>query len=67
LRGADRVLIVEEDGSLRYRAITVARAERDRVVVSGGIVAGELVCVSPLDAAVDGMKVRVATDEEQPQ
>ena len=57
LREGDRVFVVEE-GRLRTREVSVLRRERDTVVIAGGIEAGELVCVSPLEAATDGMQVR---------
>lgn len=59
LRGDNRVLVVE-DGRLRFRAVEILRAERDDVYVGDGLSAGELVAVSAIEAAVDGMSVRVA-------
>lgn len=44
---------------LRERRVTVLRAERDRVLLSGGLASGDLVSISNLDAPVDGMTVRV--------
>jgi hypothetical protein len=38
----------------------VLRLLADRVLVQGGLVAGEAVCITPLDAPTDGMPVRVA-------
>ena len=58
LRGANRVLVVDDAGSLRFRDVQVLRAGRSEVVISSGLAAGERVCVSPLEAAVDGMAVR---------
>jgi membrane fusion protein, multidrug efflux system len=59
LRPDGRVLVVEE-GRLRFREVEVLRAEREAVVVSAGLRAGELVCISPLETVVDGMSVRIA-------
>jgi RND family efflux transporter MFP subunit len=59
LRGADRVLIVDSDDKLRFKSVEVFRLERDRVLLAGGIEAGDRVVVSPLENAVDGMRVRV--------
>ncbi len=62
IRSDDRVLIVEND-RLHFRSVEVVRAENDDVVVGGGLRAGEKVAISPLEAAVDGMRVRVAESE----
>lgn len=61
LRGRDTLLLVETVGDehrLRFRQVEVLRAERDRVVIRGGLEAGDQVCLSPLETPVDGMKVR---------
>lgn len=60
LREQDRVLVVDAESRLRYRDVRVLRKEREQVIVDGGLEAGERVCVSPLQVAVDGMRVRVA-------
>ncbi len=59
VRGQDRVLVVEND-RLHYRDVEVIRAERENVIIGGGLKPGELVAISPIEAAVDGMRVRVA-------
>ncbi len=59
LRGGDRVLIVDADERLRFRAIEVLRVSRDQVLVQGGLEDGDRVCVSPLEIAMEGMLVRV--------
>ena len=61
LRGADQVLVVK-DGRLYFRRITILRADDEHVVVSAGLTEGEKVCVSPLAAVVDGMRVRTKDD-----
>ncbi len=58
VRGADRVLVVE-DGRLRYREVEILRIRGDQAIVSAGLEAGEQVCVSALETVVDGMSVRV--------
>jgi multidrug efflux pump subunit AcrA (membrane-fusion protein) len=59
LRGENRVLIVDEEGHMRFRDVEVLRSEREKVVIGNGLATGEHVVVSPVSAAVDGMKVRV--------
>jgi RND family efflux transporter MFP subunit len=58
LRDDSRVLVVDAEDRLRFRDIKLARVDRDQIVVSEGLEAGERVCVSPLAVAVDGMPVR---------
>lgn len=60
MRGESRVLVVDAEDRLRTRKVKVLRREAERVLVSDGLRAGERVCISPLEIAVDGMKVRVA-------
>jgi RND family efflux transporter MFP subunit len=63
LRSGSRIWVVDEQGRLRYRDVTVLRATATEVVVSEGLEDGELVVLSPLDATTDGMEVRTADEE----
>ncbi len=58
----DAVMVVDADSRLRFRAVEVARVEPDRVVIRDGIAAGEEICISPLRAAVEGMRVQPARE-----
>lgn len=58
LRNGNRVLIVDVDNKLRYRDIDTLRLYRDDVLIQGGLEAGELVCISPLQTAIEGMPVQ---------
>jgi multidrug efflux pump subunit AcrA (membrane-fusion protein) len=70
LRGTDEVWVAgpsqdaaegqDRGALLQRRRIDVLRLLADRVLVQGGLVAGEAVCITPLDAPTDGMPVRVA-------
>jgi RND family efflux transporter MFP subunit len=64
LRAGNRVLVIDGENTLRFRDIDVARIKRDRVVVRGGLEPGERVCLTPLTAVTDGMKVRTQGVEE---
>jgi len=44
---------------LRRRRVEVLRTEQDRVLLRRGVVVSDLVCVSALDNATDGMPIRV--------
>ena len=58
LRNGNRVLIVDVDNTLHYRDIDALRLYRDDVLIQGGLAAGELVCISPLQTAIEGMPVQ---------
>ncbi len=60
LRPGDRIFVVDSESQLRFREVELLRVERDRIVVGRGLSAGDRVCTSPLEAAIDGMQVRVA-------
>ena len=48
LRGADRVLIVDDADHVRFRQVELFRLERDRILVKSGIEEGDRIIVSPL-------------------
>lgn len=63
IHGGDTVWLVE-DGRLRIRPVEIARSDRETALVSAGLESGDVLVVSPLDAATDGMKVRPAAPTE---
>ena len=63
LRHGDRVYVIDDEDLLRIRDVEVLRTEREQVVIGKGLRSGDRVCVSPLAAAVEGMRVRVSGDE----
>jgi hypothetical protein len=73
MAGPGRVMIVTDEDKLEFRTVKVIRTnERTVILESGfdpvtkmGLRAGEKVCVTPLNAAVNGMAVRVQEDAEQ--
>ncbi|MDH3685780.1 MAG: efflux RND transporter periplasmic adaptor subunit [Myxococcales bacterium] len=58
LRTGDRVLIVDAEDRLRFRAVDVMRRGREKALIRAGIEPGERVCISALETPVDGMHVR---------
>ena len=58
LRDGDRVWVMDETGKLQVRPVQVAHRGRQRVLVSGGLEAGEQVVTTDLAAAVEGMRLR---------
>ncbi len=63
LHGADRVVVVDGAGTLRFRAVTLAWQEPDVVRVSGGLAAGDRVVLTALAAVVEGMPVDVLNEK----
>lgn len=59
LREGDRVLVVDADSRLRFRTVEVLRLQDEEALITAGLEADELVCISAIEAPVDGMKVRV--------
>lgn len=60
LRQGNQVLVVDQDNRLRFRSVTVLRTVAEQVFISAGLAAGERVCISPLENALEGMTVRIA-------
>lgn len=67
LRPGERVYVVDSEGRLRFRDVEILRIERDAVVIADGLAEGERVLISPLQAALDGMQVRVLGDAGDPE
>ncbi|MBT6791519.1 MAG: efflux RND transporter periplasmic adaptor subunit [Gammaproteobacteria bacterium] len=57
LRPNSRVLIIDGDNRLRFRAVNVLRLENDFVLIDSGLESGEVVNLSPIQTVVDGMRV----------
>lgn len=62
LRPGDVVWTVA-GGRLTFRDVTVFRVAGDQVLISAGLEQGDRVCLSSLDAATNGMRVRTAVPE----
>jgi len=63
LRTGNRVLVVDNENRLHFRDIEPLRLYRDEVLIKSGLEAGERVCISPLQTAVDGMNVDPVSDD----
>lgn len=64
LRDGDTVWVVDEESALRARSVEVLRVESDRVVVGSGLETADRVVVTPLRAAIDGMRVRLLDEDD---
>ena len=62
-RGRDRVLVVDAEDRIRFRTVEILRSDADSAVVRSGLADGERLCLSPLDAAVEGMHVRILDED----
>ena len=51
-----------DDDRLHFRTIEILRRKQDKVIVASGLASGERLCVSPLSAVTDGMRVRPIDD-----
>ncbi len=58
IRNNNQVLVVDAENKMYYREVEIFRFEEERVLVSGGLRPGEIVCISPIQAVVDGMTVQ---------
>jgi RND family efflux transporter MFP subunit len=58
IRNNNQVLVVDAENKMFFRDVEIFRLEEDRVLISGGILPGELICVSPIQAVYDGMAVQ---------
>ena len=62
IRNGNQVLVVDDDSRLRFRTVDIARIYGEDAYIGGGLGHGDLVCISVLQAVVDGMRVEVVTD-----
>ena len=58
IRNNNQVLVVDAENKMYYRDVEIYRLEEDRVLISGGILPGEFICTSPIQAVVNGMSVQ---------
>jgi RND family efflux transporter MFP subunit len=58
LQARDRVFVLDAEDRLRFRDVEVLRVDGDQALIGSGLRDGERVCTSPIQAAVDGMRVR---------
>ncbi len=58
IRNNNQVLVVDAENKMRYRDVEIFRFEEERVLIRSGLAAGERVCISPIQAVVNGMTVQ---------
>ena len=57
LRNNNQVLIIDPDNKIRFRDVRLLRLYKDDVLIDAGLQAGERVCLSTVQTAIDGMNV----------
>ena len=58
IRNNNQVLVVDAENKMYFRDVEIFRLEEDRVLISGGLLVGEYICTSPIQAVVNGMSVQ---------
>jgi RND family efflux transporter MFP subunit len=58
LRDGEKILVVDAESRLHTRKVQVLRVDRDDVLIQGPLGQGERICVSPIQAVVEGVLVR---------
>ncbi|MGB4248639.1 MAG: efflux RND transporter periplasmic adaptor subunit [Pseudohongiellaceae bacterium] len=59
IRGNSQVLVVDAENKMYFGDVEILRLENDRVLIQSGLRAGERICMSPIQAVVNGMTVQV--------
>lgn len=60
--GGPKVAVVDSDGAVHFRAVTIARDDGDRVELSSGVSDDDRLVLNISNQIVDGEKVRVNSD-----
>jgi RND family efflux transporter MFP subunit len=63
LRGQDRVLVVDEQNRLESKIVKIIQADEKEIVIADGIEPGAQVSLTALEFVVEGMEVKIQTDE----
>ncbi len=64
LRDRGQVLVIDGEDRLHFRRVDLLRLEAETALIRSGLNRGDRVCISPLDAVVEGMRVRVLTGND---
>ena len=64
LRGADQVLVVNDDNEIEIRTVDVLRSDSSYAYLSAGVSAGERITTTAIEAPTNGMSVRTGADDD---
>lgn len=62
--GDGRVLVIDEDDSLRFRKVSVLYGDENDIYLNAGLQAGDRVCLTPLSSPVEGTRVQILATED---
>ncbi|NNC76570.1 MAG: efflux RND transporter periplasmic adaptor subunit, partial [Woeseiaceae bacterium] len=60
LRGADQVIVVNDENRIEIRNVNVVRTDTKYAYINGGVVAGEMITTTSIESPSTGMSVRTA-------
>ncbi len=63
MRDNNHIVIVDREDRLHIREVDVLRIDGDDVLIRSQLAAGDRLCVSPLQVAIDGMQVLPVADD----
>jgi multidrug efflux system membrane fusion protein len=58
VRNNSTVLVIDDKETVHVRKVEILRMNRDEAIITGGLAAGERVCITSLEIATEGMKIR---------
>ncbi len=58
MKGADKLLIMDNDNKLKVKTVQVTRTQGEWIYLDSGLEAGEKVVITALESAVTGMELR---------
>lgn len=58
LRGENTVLVAQPGGTLSVRTVEVITSDPESLIVASGVTAGEMVIISPIRGASEGMRIQ---------
>jgi hypothetical protein len=58
LRGANQVLVVNDENQIEIRSVNVLRSDEKYAYINGGVSAGENITTTAIEAPTNGMSVR---------
>jgi multidrug efflux pump subunit AcrA (membrane-fusion protein) len=64
LRGTNQVLVIDDESTLHFRPVDVLRADSETVIIKSGLAEKERICLSQLEAVVEGMQVRIMDEQK---
>lgn len=62
LQANNQVYLIDENNRLSFQDVSILRHVREEVYISDGIRRGDVVCISTVSNAVEGMKIRPVTE-----